>query len=295
MTTITLTRKEMQQKQQDRIALFNRRLTTVLVIVGLCMASLIVLLPLIWMASTSLRLPRESFTLPPQWLPTDWQWQNYVEVFNRVPFGQYILNSLKTTLAIVGLQIVTATMAAFAFARLRFPGRNVLFVVLISALMVPQFVTIIPTFIIVRDLGLADQHGSLIVPSIVTPFGIFLLRQFFMTIPSELEDAAKMDGAGVWQIFRHIYIPLGKPGIAVLAVLAFNGYWNEYFRPLIFLSSFEKFTLPLGIVSLRGPMDTGNIAVVLAGVTMSLIPMIILVIFAQRYLAQGIVMTGLKG
>jgi multiple sugar transport system permease protein len=295
LTTITLTQKEIKQQKQDQMAVFNRRLTTVLVILGLFAASMLVLMPLLWMASTSLRIPRESFTLPPQWLPTDWQWQNYADVFDRVPFAQYILNSLKTTLSIVALQIVTATMAAFAFARLRFPGRNLLFVLLISALMVPQFVTIIPTFIIVRDLGLADQHGSLIVPSIVTPFGIFLLRQFFLTIPNDLEEAAKIDGAGVIQIFRFIYLPLGKPGIAVLAVLSFNTYWNEYFRPLIFLSSYEKFTLPLGIVSLRGPMDTGNIAVVLAGVTMSLIPMIILVIFAQRYLAQGIVMSGMKG
>jgi multiple sugar transport system permease protein len=216
-------------------------------------------------------------------------------VFDIVPFAQYIINSLKITVLIVAGQVATATMAAYAFARLRFPGRNVLFIMLISALMIPQFVTIIPTFILIRNLGLSDTHGSLILPALVTPFGIFLMRQFFLTIPSELEDAAKMDGAGTWGIFRHIFLPLGKPGIAVMAVFAFNGYWNEYFRPLIFLSSFDKFTLPLGIVALRGPMDTGNIAVVLAGVTISLIPMIFLVIFAQRYLAQGIVMTGLKG
>lgn len=294
MAKIALPRPDFAQ-QQNRRALFNRRLTSVLVIAGLLFASLVVLLPLIWMFSTSLRLPRESFTLPPKWLPTDWQWQNYADVFNMVPYGQYILNSLKITTAIVVGQVITATMAAYGFARLRFPGRNLLFILLISALMIPQFVTIIPTFILIRNLGLADTHGSLILPSLVTPFGIFLMRQFFLTIPSELEDAAKMDGAGVFGIFRHIFLPLGAPGIAVMAVFAFNAHWNEYFRPLIFLSSFDKFTLPLGIVALRGPMNTGNIAVVLAGVSMSLIPMIILVIFAQRYLAQGIVMTGLKG
>jgi multiple sugar transport system permease protein len=294
MTTLTASR-QYDSRQRDRLAVLNRRLLTIAIVGGLFVASILVLLPLIWMFSTSLRMPRDSFSLPPQWLPTDLQWQNYADVFNRVPYGQYILNSIKVTVAIVAGQVVTATMAGYAFARLRFPGRNLLFTLLISALMVPQFVTIIPTFIIVSNLGLADTHGALILPSLVTPFGIFLLRQFFLTIPNELEDAAKMDGAGTIQTFRYIFLPLGAPGIAVMSVLAFNAYWNEYFRPLIFLSSFDKFTLPLGIVALRGPMDTGNIAVVLAGVAMSLVPMIILVVVAQRYLTQGIVMTGLKG
>lgn len=284
-----------RQDDINRTALFNRRLTTVLVIVGLLVASLIVLMPLIWMFSTSLRVPRESFQLPPQWLPTDWRWQNYADVFDRVPFGQYILNSIIVTTTTVAGQIVTATLAAYAFARLRFPGRGFLFLLLMSALMVPQFVTIIPVFIIVRNFGLMDTLGSLIVPSLVTPFGIFLLRQFFLSIPTDLEDAGRIDGAGPFQIFRHIFLPLGAPGIAVMAILAFNSHWNEYFRPFIFLSSFERYTLPIGIVALRGPMDSGNIAVVLAGVTMSLIPMIVLMIFAQRYLIQGILMTGSKG
>lgn len=288
-------RQPTSQVERDRLDLLNRRILNLLVIAALLAASFLVLMPLLWMFSTSLRLPRESYQLPPQWLPTDWQWQNYVSVFDRVPFGRYILNSLIVTVSIVAGQIVTATLAGYAFARLRFPGRNAFFILLMSALMVPQFVTIIPTFIIIRDLGLADKLGSLILPALVTPFGIFLLRQFFLTIPNELEDAARIDGAGAFQTFLYVFLPLGKPGIAVMAVLAFNTYWNEYFRPLIFLSSFENFTLPLGIVSLRGPMDTGNIAVVLAGVTMSLVPMLILVIVAQRYLAQGIVMTGLKG
>jgi multiple sugar transport system permease protein len=288
-------RQPTSQVERDRLDLLNRRILNLLVIGSLLAASFLVLMPLLWMFSTSLRIPRESFQLPPQWLPTDWQWQNYVSVFDRVPFGRYILNSLIVTVSIVAGQIVTATLAGYAFARLRFPGRNLFFILLMSALMVPQFVTIIPTFIIIRDLGLADKLGSLILPALVTPFGIFLLRQFFLTIPNELEDAARIDGAGAFQTFLYVFLPLGKPGIAVMAVLAFNTYWNEYFRPLIFLSSFENFTLPLGIVSLRGPMDTGNIAVVLAGVSMSLVPMLILVIVAQRYLAQGIVMTGLKG
>jgi len=279
----------------DAQALRQRRLLNFLVIVALIVASLLVLMPIIWTFSTSLRLAKESFVLPPKWLPTDWDWSNYTAVFDRVPFGQYILNSLKVTLAIVTGHIITATLAAYAFARLRFPAKNILFLLLMSALMVPLFVTIIPIFVIVSRLGLQDTHGSLILPALITPFGVFLLRQFFLTIPNELEDAAKMDGAGPFQIFRYIFLPLGAPGIAVLAILSFNTYWNEYFRPFIFLSDWQKFTIPLGIVTLRGPLDTGSLSVVLAGVAMSLVPVIFMIIFAQRYLIEGIVMTGTKG
>jgi multiple sugar transport system permease protein len=279
----------------DEQALRQRRVLNLMVIFALVVASLLVLLPIIWTFSTSLRLAKESFVLPPKWLPTDWDWNNYKTVFDRVPFGLYIVNSLKVTLAIVFGQIVTATLAAYAFARLRFPGKNILFMLLMSALMVPLSVTIIPIFVIITRLNLQDTHESLILPALITPFGVFLLRQFFLTIPNELEDAAKIDGAGPFQIFRYIFLPLGAPGIAVLAILSFNTYWNEYFRPFIFLSSWERFTIPLGIVTLRGPLDTGSLSVVLAGVAMSLVPVIFMIFFAQRFLIEGIVMTGTKG
>ncbi|HLV34297.1 MAG TPA: carbohydrate ABC transporter permease [Spirillospora sp.] len=279
----------------DQQALLRRRLATAGVLVALTLAAFIVLLPIIWTFSTSLRIPKESFALPPKWLPTDFQWYNYVEVFNRVPFGRYILNSLIVSITSVLGQIVTATLAAYAFARLRFPGKNVLFILLMSALMVPFFVTVIPVFILISRLGLVDTLWSLILPTLVTPFGVFLLRQFFLTIPNELEDAAKMDGAGPLQIFRYVFLPLGAPGIAVMAILAFNGQWNDFFRPFIFLFSQENYTLPLGIVTLRGPLDTGELSVVLAGVMISMVPMILMLIFAQRYLIEGIVLTGTKG
>lgn len=284
-----------QMAISDQQALLRRRLVTAGVLVVLTLAAFIVLLPIIWTFSTSLRIPRESFSLPPKWLPTDFQWYNYVEVFNRVPFGRYILNSLIVSTTSVFGQIVTATLAAYAFARLRFPGKNVLFILLMSALMVPFFVTVIPVFILISRLGLVDTLWSLILPTLVTPFGVFLLRQFFLTIPNELEDAAKMDGAGPLQIFRYVFLPLGAPGIAVMAILAFNGQWNDFFRPFIFLFSQEHYTLPLGIVTLRGPLDTGELSVVLAGVMISMVPMILMLIFAQRYLIEGIVLTGTKG
>jgi multiple sugar transport system permease protein len=281
--------------RSEQRALRHRRINTVLVIGLLAVASVIVLLPIVWTFSTSLRLPRESFELPPRWLPTDWQWQNYARVFELVPFARYIANSIMVATATVAGQVVTATLAAYAFARLRFPYKNVLFVLLMSGLMVPFFVTIIPVFRLVSSWGLVDTLWALILPSLVTPFGVFLLRQFFLTIPTDLEDAAKIDGAGPFQIFRHIFVPLGVPGIAVFAILSFNTHWNDFFRPFIFLNNQNNYTIPLGIVALRGPLDTGELSVVLAGVMMSLVPMIVVVIFAQRYLIEGIVLTGTKG
>jgi multiple sugar transport system permease protein len=279
----------------DRHERLRARLVNLLALAVLTIASLMVLLPILWTISTSLRLPRESFTLPPKWLPTDFRWENYAEVFEAAPFGLYILNSFKVTFSIVIGQLVTASMAAYAFARLRFPGRDVLFIVLMSAMMVPLFVTIIPIFLLVRNLNLADTHASLILPALITPFGVFLLRQFFMTIPVELEEAAKIDGASPWQIFLKVILPLGAPGLSVLAILSFNAHWNEFFRPLIFLNSWENFTVPLGLVTLRGYMGTGSVSVVVAGVTIALVPIVILFVLAQRYLIEGIALTGIKG
>jgi multiple sugar transport system permease protein len=273
----------------------RRRAVDGLAIGLMLLVSALVLLPIVWTLSTSLRLPRESFTLPPRWLPTDWRWENYRQVFDLAPFGLYIWNSVKVTFAIVAGQLLTASMAAYAFARLRFPGRDLLFIVLMSAMMVPLFVTIIPVFALVRSLNLADSHAALILPALVTPFGVFLLRQFFLTIPVELEEAARIDGANPLQIFLRVILPLGAPGLSVLAILSFNAHWNEFFRPLIFLNSWENFTVPLGLVTLRGYMGTGSVSVVTAGVVIALIPVVILFILAQRYLIEGIALTGIKG
>lgn len=257
--------------------------------------ALLVILPLVWTFATSLRVPRDSFTLPPKWIPTDWKWSNYADVFDSVPFGTYVFNSLKVTSLIVLGQVVTCSMAAYAFARLRFPFKNALFLFLMTSLMIPVFVTIIPVFALVRAIGLVDNHASLILPSVTSAFGVFLLRQFFMTIPTELDEAAVIDGAPPWEVFVRVIVPLGAPGIAVLAILSFNGFWNEYFRPLIFLNSFDNFTIPLGLVALRGFMGTGNIAIVAAGIMMATVPVVVVLMTMQRYLIEGIAMTGLKG
>lgn len=266
-----------------------------LVLLLLLAAAILVIGPFVWMASTSLRLPRESFTLPPKWLPTDFAIDNYAAVFRAVPFFGFFLNSVFISGMVVAGQVVVASMAAYAFARLRFPGRDLLFGLLMASLMIPIQATVIPIFILLTNLGLANTLWSLILPGWVSAFGVFLLRQYFLTVPNDLEDAARMDGASVWQIYWRIMLPLARPSLAVLAILTFNGTWNEYFRPLIFLGKFEVFTLPVGLVTLRGNLGDGSVSVVLAGVVLSLLPVLLLYVFAQRYLVEGITSSAVKG
>ena len=255
---------------------------------------ILMLVPFVWAFSTSFRLGRESFSLPPQWLPTDWRVSNYQDVLDSLPFFRFVFNSFKVAALITLIQVVTCSTAAFAFARLRFRGRDALFFVFLSSLMVPQYVTIIPIFIIVRRLNLLDSHWALILPSAFSAFGIFLLRQYFLTIPRDLEDVARIDGAGFFEIYRRIMMPLVAPALVTLTISSFNYHWNEFFRPLIFLTTWEQMTLPLGLTILRGYLGTGNTAAVMAGVTMAITPVLLVFLLFQRYLIEGITLTGLK-
>ena len=258
-------------------------------------ASIIILAPVVWTLSTSLRTPAQSFSVPPQWIPLRPDWSNYFDVFQRVPFATYVVNSFVVTGAIVLGQLVTASLAGYAFARLNFPLRNALFWLVMATVMVPLQATIIPVFVLISSLGLADTLASLILPALPTAFGTFLLRQYFMSMPNDYEEAALIDGANQWQVFYRVYLPMATPGLAILTVLSFNTHWNEFFRPLIFLSTNENFTLPLGVVTLFGYLGTGSVSVVLAGVVLSLIPVLVVYTIGQRYLIEGIAMGGLKG
>lgn len=257
--------------------------------------SFIILAPIVWTVSTSLRTGEESFTVPPEWIPVDMHWRNYERVFEEIPFGRMVLNSAIITTSIVLGQLVTASLAGYAFARLEFQGRDILFWVVLATMMIPIQATIIPVFILISRLQLSDSLLSLILPAMPTAFGTFLLRQYFLTVPKEYEESALIDGANQWHIFLRIYFPLVRPGLAVLAVLTFNYHWNEFFRPLVFINSKDKFPIPLGIFELQGYMMTGSISVVLAGVVLSLIPVIIIYLFGQRYLIEGLMRGGLKG
>ncbi|MFN8489255.1 MAG: carbohydrate ABC transporter permease [Caldilineaceae bacterium] len=257
--------------------------------------SVVALAPIVWTISTSLRTPAESFSVPPQWLPLHPDFSNYADVFAQIPFWHQIFNSFLVSVSIVLGQLLTASMAGYAFAHLEFRGKTLLFWLVMATMMIPLQATIIPVFVLISKLNLNDTLASLILPALPTAFGTFLLRQYFLQIPKEFEEAALIDGAGLWRIFSGVYMPLVAPGLAVLAVLAFNGYWNEFFRPLIFMVTAEKFTIPLGLNDLKGYMMTGSISVVLAGIVLSILPVVIVYIFGQRALIEGIMTGGLKG
>lgn len=253
-------------------------------------------IPLIFMFSSSLRPLGDAYKLPPAWFPTQFQYENYLTVLNhRVPFFDFALNSTKITFWVTLGRLVTGSMAAFAFARLRFPGRNVLFILLLASLMVPIQVTIIPIFLMMSKFKLVDNHLSLILPGLTSAFGVFLLRQFFMTMPEELFDAARIDGAGPWRLYWNIAIPQAGPALAALTIITFNQSWNDYFTPLIFINTWENMTLPLGISALKGRLESGNPSVVMAAVALAILPVLILFLAAQRYFIEGVTMSGIKG
>lgn len=253
--------------------------------------------PVSWLFSTSLRDPATSFDLPPDFLPTAFKWQNYLAVFQspQIDFLLFFWNSVKIAVVTTSMQLLTCSMAAFSFARLRFPGRDTLFFVFLATMMVPGTVIMIPTFILMRSLSLLDTHWALILPAITSAFGVFLLRQQFMTLPEELMEAARMDGAGFFRIFWRIMLPLIGPGISALGIFTFLGSWNNFMGPLLYLRSWEKYTYPFAIVTLQGYMGTGNRAHVLAAVMIGVFPVLVFFLLAQRYVIQGIAVTGLKG
>jgi len=261
----------------------------------ICMA-VIEVAPIMWMFSTSLRNPADSFELPPDFLPTAWRWDNYLAVMKseNINFPLFFWNSLKISMVATGAQLLTCSLAAFAFARLRFPGRDALFFLFLASMMVPSQVTTVPVFILIRVLHLMDTHWALILPSMTSAFGVFLLRQFFLSLPGELIDSAKIDGAGFFRIYWRIMLPLVGPGLSALGVFTFLWSWNNFYGPLLFLRSWEKLTFPLALVTLQGYMGMGNRAHVLAGIMMSIFPTLAFFLAAQRFVIQGIALTGLK-
>jgi multiple sugar transport system permease protein len=254
----------------------------------LVLAAVTALGPLLWTVSTSLRTPAEAFTNPPQWIPLHPDFSNYSAVFDQIPIGRFFINSVIVTVLIVVGQTVTCTLSGYAFAMVEFPGRNAIFVVFLATMMVPLQTIIIPVFVIIRYLGLSNSLMSLVVSALGSAFGTFLMRQYFMQLPRELGEAARIDGASHFQVFFSVYAKMAGPAIATLAILNFSGFWAEFYRPLIFLQSQDNFTLPLGLVALAGNMGTGSISIVLAGVVLAMLPSVILFIFAQRYFIAGV-------
>jgi multiple sugar transport system permease protein len=256
--------------------------------------ALAMVIPLVWMLVTSLQTLEETRHYPPSLVPTSLEVRNYTDVLRDAPFTRWFLNTLVVTVVVVLGNLLFCSLAGYAFARIRFFGREVVFVLILATLMVPFQVVIIPTFIIVKDLGLIDTLGALMLPNLVSAFGIFMLRQFFLTLPIELEEAARIDGASRLGILFKIVLPLSGPALATLAVIMFLWTWNDFLWPLITIYSESHMTLQLGLATFQGAHQT-NTNLLMAANVMSMIPVLLLFFFAQRWFVRGIATTGLKG
>jgi multiple sugar transport system permease protein len=254
----------------------------------------VMLLPLAWMLVTSIETLAESRHFPPTIVPSGIHWENYPHALDAAPFGRFFANSFTVTLAAVAGNLVFCSLAGYAFARLRFFGRDVVFIVLLATLMVPFQVTMIPTFLIVQHLGLVNSLGALIAPNLVTPFGIFLLRQFFRTLPVELEEAARIDGCSRLGVLFRVVLPLSMPALATLGIVTFLWTWNDFLWPLIAISSTDQSTVQLGLASFQGAHQT-RWTLLMAGNVVALAPMLFVFIVAQRWFVQSLAATGVKG
>lgn len=256
------------------------------------------LLPFVWMVRSAFMDNSQIFLSPPQWIPKPWHFDNFSLALDAQPFLQYLLNTMIIEVGVVAGTLLSCSLAAFSFSRLRWRGRGVVFGLTLSTMLLPYAVTIIPTFLMWRTLGAINTFVPLIAPAWFGSIGggafyIFLLRQFFLTIPYELDEAAYVDGASVWWVFSRIILPLSKPAIAVVVVFTFVNTWNDFLGPLIYLNTQNNYTLALGLAAFQGTY-TGQWGLLMAAATLVVVPIIVLFFFAQRYFVEGITFTGGK-
>ncbi|MBI4810691.1 MAG: carbohydrate ABC transporter permease [Ignavibacteriales bacterium] len=260
----------------------------------LVLLALSMLIPFLWMISTSLMNELEVYQFPPKFLPSTWKWSNFIEAMTLQPFGRFFLNTLIVAFASVAGQLLFCSMAAYAFARLRFKGRDKLFSLYLATMMIPAIVTIIPAFLIINMFGWMNTYWALFTPTVSSVWGIFLLRQFFQTIPRDLEDAARVDGASEFTIFWKIILPLSKPALATLAIFAFMGSWKDFLWPLIVTNRMDMRTVEVGIANFSSLYSTDWPHQMAAAVVVML-PIVIVFFIAQKYFVRGITLTGMKG
>lgn len=272
-------------------SIFNKAaLHLVLSITGFFM-----LVPFFWMLSTSLKEPDAVFIYPPEWIPNPVVWSNYRRAWTILPFGQAYINSIVIAVTVTIGTLVSCSLAAYAFARLEFKGKNVLFYSLLATMMIPGQVTLIPMYVLFSRIGWIDTHYPLVIPPILSnAFGVFLLRQFFLTIPKDLEDAARIDGCNPAYVYWLIMLPLAKPALVTLGIFTFLGTWNSFLPPLIYLNTTEKFTVPLLLRSFQG-LYSADWTLMMAASSIAILPVMIAYLFGQRYFIEGITLTGLKG
>ncbi|HEY3269124.1 MAG TPA: carbohydrate ABC transporter permease [Armatimonadota bacterium] len=269
----------------------SRAIVWIAVVAG----ALTMVIPFLWMVSTSLKTDAQAFMWPPRVLPWPPQWRNYPEAWSIAPFGRFFFNSAVVSLSVMGMSLLLNSLAAFGFAKFQFRGAHVLFMAVLATMMIPGQITMIPCFLLMKRLGWLDTYAGLAVPGFASAFGIFFLRQFMITIPNDYLDAARMDGASELTIWRRIIMPLAKPAIATLSIFTFMGAWNDFLWPLIVVKSDEMRTLPLAISALSTGHYVMSWPLLMAGACFVVMPVIVVYIFAQRFLVEGIALGGIKG
>lgn len=274
-----------------------KRMNKALIYVIVTFLAAVILVPFFWMVSTALQADGDIFAWPPQWIPSPPQWHNFAEAWTAMPFNRYLFNTIFIVVLGIIAELASATVVAYGFARFRFPGSGLIFLVLLATMMLPFHVTLIPTFLIWQKFGLVGQFDPLVLRAWTAwgPFYIFLLRQFFMTLPRELDDAAEMDGANFFQTFVYIMLPQVKPALLAVAIFAFRGYWNDFLGPLIYLSDMKLYTLNVGMYFFMGGVNEApQWNYLMAMSTLVALPVILLFFMAQRYFIEGITFTGIK-
>ncbi|MEV4325557.1 carbohydrate ABC transporter permease [Microbispora rosea] len=271
-----------------------RLVRTALAYVSLLAVALLVLVPFAWMVSSSLKRDNEVLTVPVEWIPREFRWSNFAEIWDRIPMLTYLGNSAFLSAAVTVLQVLTGSFAAYGFSKVRFPGRDPLFLAYIATIAVPWQAYMVPQYIMMQRAELTDTYWSIILLQAFGAFGVFLMRQYYMSIPDDLCEAARIDGLSEYGIYRRIMLPLSKPALASLALLTFVNTWNDYMGPFIYLTSNELWTVQLGLRSFVGQYDA-EYAMIMTGAVLSVLPILVVFLFGQRYFIRGIATSGLKG
>lgn len=290
--TTTAVVETVRTKRGLRLGFWSgRAIVYALVLLGATLYSM----PFVWMLSTSVKPGYQVYVIPPVWIPEVWNWENYILPWRNLPFATFYKNTALITVTCIVATLASSSLVAFAFARMRFRGRDILFLVVLSTMMLPGQVTLIPIYVLWSKLGLVNTLWPLMIPAFFgSPFNIFLIRQYMMTIPLEMDDAARIDGAGWFQIYYRIVLPLSAPALGVVAIYAFTYHWNDFLMPLIYLNDSNNFTLSLGLQLLNSRYVV-EIQQTMAQTILAIIPVLIVFFLAQRFYIQGIVISGVKG
>ncbi|QTQ85226.1 carbohydrate ABC transporter permease [Agrobacterium tumefaciens] len=268
--------------------------TTIGIYFTVIIVTIVMLLPFVWMLSASLKLSRDVFAFPIEWIPSQPRWENYVDIWTKIPLALFIYNTSKLTIIVTLLQLLTSSFAAYAFAKLHFPYKNTLFLGYIATIAMPWQVYMVPQFLLMREFGLNNTHLALIFLQAFTAFGVFLMRQFYMSVPNELCEAARIDGMNEYQIWAKIMLPLSKPALSTLTIFTFVTTWNDFLGPMIYLTKTELKTIQIGLRMFISQYSA-EYGLIMAASVVALIPVLIVFLALQRFFVEGVASTGLKG